>query len=216
MAYISVLGFIGDIGIIFWGISSGRDYCCSIHKYSSIGDISSSTPSSYRSWPDCGRFSSCFVTLETILLWSVISFSRISSLLLCLFSLSIFCKSNAPLWVTVHSISFLGQILFVGDGISSVQLESFYSTVTHVHLPYHSLPDTLLSLNSSIYLFRKYSHSLSAINFSHSFCFFTQLVFDGSSMSDGWGLTMWPTPLSIINFNKRVGSKQRNFSLKSI
>ena len=173
-------------------------------------------PSSCRSWCDCGGFSSCFVILTTyILLWRAIGFSCISSLLLYLFSLSIFCKSDVPFWVNVCSI-YLGQLFIATGGIFSGRLESFYSSPTHGQLSPHSLPDALVSSDTSVYLFKKYSHSLSTIIFSHSFSFSAQLMFVGGSMSDAQGLTIWPNPLSNRNLNNMVGSEQRICSVKSV
>ena len=77
-------------------------------------------------------------------------------------------------------------------------------------------PMLLEILDSSIYLLRKYSHSLSAMNFSHFFCFSTQLVFDGGSHSGGRGSTMWPAPFSIKNLNSKVGREQKNCPVKSV
>ena len=77
-------------------------------------------------------------------------------------------------------------------------------------------PMLLESPDSSIYLLRKYSHSLSAINFSHFLCFFAQLVFGGCSHRGGLGLMMWPAPFSIKNLNSKVSKVHKNFSVKSV
>ena len=157
--------FVRDRGIASWGISTWRDSRYSIHKYSSIGDTSSSsTPSLCQSWTDSGGFSSCSITLVFILLWNATSFSLHSSLLFYLLSLSIFCKSVVLLWVTIQIIFFLARLFIAGSFFHS-RLESFYSTPTHDQLPPHSLPNALVSPDSSVYLVKKYSHSLSSINF---------------------------------------------------
>ena len=76
---------------------------------------------------------------------------------------------------------------------------------------------TLLEIpDSSNHLLRKYSHSLSAINFSHFLYFFAQLVFGGCSHSGGLGSTMCPAPFSIKNLNSKVGREHKNCSVKSV
>ena len=76
---------------------------------------------------------------------------------------------------------------------------------------------TLLEIPDSLnHLLRKYSHSLSAINFSHFLCFSTQLVFGGCAHSGGLGSTMWPAPFSIKNLNSKVGREHKNCSVKSM
>ena len=77
-------------------------------------------------------------------------------------------------------------------------------------------PMLLESLDSSTHLLRKYSHSLSAINFSHFLYFFTQLVFGGYSHSGGLGSMMWLAPFSIKNLNSKVGREHKNCSVKSV
>ena len=77
-------------------------------------------------------------------------------------------------------------------------------------------PTLLESPDSLIYLLRKYSHSLSAMNFSHFFCFSAQLVFGVCSHSGGLGSTMWPAPFSIKNLNSNVGKVHKNCSMKSV
>ena len=76
---------------------------------------------------------------------------------------------------------------------------------------------TLLeSPDSSNHLLRKFSHSLSAINFSHFLCFSAQLVFASCSHSGGLGSTMWPAPFSIKNLNSKVGKEHKNCLVKSV
>ena len=77
-------------------------------------------------------------------------------------------------------------------------------------------PMLLESPDSSIYLLRKYSHSLFPMNFSHFLCFSSQLVFDGCSHSGGRGSTMWPTLFSIKNLNSKASKEHKNCSVKYV
>ena len=77
-------------------------------------------------------------------------------------------------------------------------------------------PMLLESPDSSVYLLRKYSHSLYAINFSHFLCFYAQLVFGGYSHSGGLGSMMWPAPFSIKNLNSKVDKEHKNCLVKSV
>ena len=85
-----------------------------------------------------------------------------------------------------------------------------------ISYPPIAYPTLLESPDSSVYLLRKYSHSLSAMNFSHLFCFSTQLGFNGGRWSDGRGLTIWSMPFLIRNLNNKVGNEHRNCSVRSL
>ena len=114
---IQVRRFNGDRVVPSWRYLNWRAYGCSIHNSSSIGDASSSTPSSYWSWPDFGGFLSWSVTLVLIPLCSAKALYLVSSLLCCLSSLSIFWTFDIPFCDTIFFISLLVNFSLLVIGI---------------------------------------------------------------------------------------------------
>ena len=112
-----VCGFNRERVVPSSGALNWRASSYSIHNSSSVGDASSSMPSSYRSWPESGGFLSWSVTLVLIPLCSAQDLSLLSSLLCCLSSLSIFWMSNIPLCDTLFLISLLVDFSLLVNGI---------------------------------------------------------------------------------------------------